>query len=138
MNAKHASLYGVLAAGVVLAVALAHHFGPKAPTKYPTNGSGGGGVVTEAPATVATPPLSTSGTGTSTNFVVPIVASPPPVVRHYGPCATRAMVQSAVEDVWLRDVLKAPDTGWDPTFGRPVYGLEAAECAARRWRLEGR
>ena len=63
------------------------------------------------------------------------------VVRHEAPaerwvCAF-ASEYHRIEDSFLRTVLGSPIDD-DPLFGLSEYGMDAAECAARRWRLEGR
>ena len=60
----------------------------------------------------------------------------PTMWPHWPSCSSRPMVQ-AQEDAALRAVLASPLTD-DPLFGGSEMRMEAAECAARRWRLEDR
>lgn len=79
---------------------------------------------------------------------VPEPPAPAPV-EHWGPCAWsikaerdkyeagRESARLNTEDRFLRAVL-ASQVGDDPLFGGTVAMMEAAECAALRWRLAGR
>lgn len=44
----------------------------------------------------------------------------------------------AIEDAALEAVLAYDHETWDPLFGQTETAMDQAECAARRWRLEGR
>lgn len=129
-----------LAGAIGLAVALglvfrsAHHL-----TQMPKAAQGGGVVASPSPAGLERPPT---------------VASPPPVVPSAAPVHWKCAIPTPVpgrqeppmfygfvaglEDEALKKVLAAANGGWDPLFGHAVATLEAAECAALRWRLEGR
>jgi hypothetical protein len=54
----------------------------------------------------------------------------------WGPCEDLHSSRMDAEDAWLRKVLASTVDG-DPLFGVAAWSMEAAECAARRWRLAG-
>ena len=54
----------------------------------------------------------------------------------WGTCAEIASSRQRAEDAWLREVL-ASTVQDSPLFGVATWSMEAAECAARRWRLAG-
>ena len=55
----------------------------------------------------------------------------------WGPCAEVLSSRQRAEDAHLVKVLASKVEG-DPLFGGPAWGMESAECAARRWRLADR
>jgi hypothetical protein len=63
------------------------------------------------------------------------VLHPLETVAHWGACSVS--VTRRIEDAYLSDALGSV-VDYDPRFGLTDLGIEAAECAARRWRLEGR
>lgn len=60
---------------------------------------------------------------------------PPKFPVHWGGCASAAQ-RTTAEDAWLKRVLASTIQN-DPQFGVAAWSMEAAECAARRWRLSG-